>query len=52
MAAVQITKPLSSRTVKVMKPGDKIKADTGENNGLQVKYGVARPLKSRLPKRD
>lgn len=31
MATVQNTKPLSSRTVETMQPGDKIKADTGEN---------------------
>ena len=29
MATMQSTKPLSSRTVEAMKPGDKIKADTG-----------------------
>ncbi|MFQ5434680.1 MAG: tyrosine-type recombinase/integrase [Anaerolineae bacterium] len=40
MTTVQITKPLSSRTVEVMKPGDKIKADTGENIGLRVKCGA------------
>ena len=40
MQTVQVTKPLSSRTVEVMKPGDKIKADTGENTGLRVKCGV------------
>ena len=40
MATVQSTKPLSSRTVEAMKPGDKIKADTGENNGLRVKCGT------------
>jgi hypothetical protein len=30
MATVQITKSLSSRTVQKMKPGDKIKTDTGK----------------------
>lgn len=40
MATVQNTKPLSSRTVETMKPGDKIKADTGENTGLRVKCGA------------
>ncbi|MCG7877185.1 MAG: tyrosine-type recombinase/integrase [Candidatus Thiodiazotropha taylori] len=40
MATLQNTKPLSSRTVDVMKPGDKIKADTGENTGLRVKCGA------------
>jgi hypothetical protein len=30
MPTVQGTKPLSSRTGETMKPGDKIKADTGE----------------------
>jgi len=40
MATSQNTKPLSSRTVEVMKPGDKIKADTGENTGLRVKCGA------------
>lgn len=32
-------KPLSSRAIDAMKPGDKIKADTGENSGLRVKCG-------------
>ncbi len=40
MTIAQSTKPLSSRTVEVMKPGEKIKADTGENAGLRVKYGA------------
>ncbi len=39
MATVQSIKPLSSRTVEVMKPRDKIKADTSENAGLRVKCG-------------
>jgi len=33
-------KPLSSRAIETMKPGDKIKADTGENAGLRVKCGT------------
>lgn len=41
MATAQSTKPLSSRTVEVMKPGDKIKADTGENTGLRVRCNVS-----------
>ncbi len=40
MATAQNTKPLSSRTVEVMKLGDKIKADTGENTGLRVRCGA------------
>ena len=40
MATVHNTKPLSSRTVETMKPGDKIKSDTGENIGLRVKCGA------------
>lgn len=40
MATLQNTKPLSSRTVETMKPGDKIKAGTGENIGLRVKCGA------------
>ncbi|MDZ7802582.1 Arm DNA-binding domain-containing protein [Thiohalophilus sp.] len=40
MATVQGTKPLSSRTVEAMRPGDKIKPDTGENIGLRVKCGA------------
>ena len=40
MATAQNTKPLSSRTVETMKPGDKIKVDTGENIGLRVKCGA------------
>jgi len=41
MATMQGTKPLPSRTVGTMKPGDKIKADTGENIGLRVKCGAS-----------
>lgn len=40
MATAQGTKPLSSRTVEVMKPGDKDMADTGENTGLRVACGA------------
>lgn len=40
MAALQNTKSLSARTVEVMKPGDKDKADTGENTGLRVACGA------------
>jgi hypothetical protein len=40
MTTAQSTKPLSFRTVETVKPGDKIKADTGENIGLRVKCGV------------
>jgi len=40
MTIAQSTKPLSSRTVEVMKPSDKDKADTGENAGLRVTCGA------------
>jgi len=40
MTIVQNTKSLSARTVEVMKPGDKDKADTGENTGLRVACGA------------
>jgi len=40
MRTVKNNKPLTSRTVETMKPGDKIKADTGENAGLRVKCGA------------
>jgi hypothetical protein len=40
MAAVQSTKPITARTVEVMKPGDKDKSDTGENMGLRVTCGA------------
>ena len=40
MATVQSTKPLTARTVEVMKPGDKDKSDTGENMGLKVTCGA------------
>ncbi|WP_415892556.1 tyrosine-type recombinase/integrase [Neptuniibacter sp. PT8_73] len=32
-------KPLSPRAIEVMKPGDKVKADTAENSGLRIKCG-------------
>lgn len=34
-------KPLSSRAIDGMKPGSKIKSDTGENSGLRVKCGAS-----------
>jgi len=40
MATVQSTKPLTARTVEVMKPSDKNKSDTGENIGLRVTCGT------------
>ena len=40
MATAQNTKLLSARTVEAMKPGDKDKADTGENVGLRVTCGA------------
>ncbi len=40
MATAQSTKPLSARTVEVMRPGDKDKADIGENAGLRVTCGA------------
>ena len=40
MATAQSTKPLTARTVEVMKPGDKDKSDTGENMGLRVTCGA------------
>ncbi len=41
MPMEQSTKPLSARAIEVMRPGDKVKADTGENRGLRVIYGNA-----------
>lgn len=32
-------KPLSARTIETMRPGDKVKVDTGENTGLRVTCG-------------
>ena len=32
---------LSSRSIETMKPGDKIKSDTGEHSGLRLKCGAA-----------
>ena len=40
MATVQNTKPLTARTVEVMKSGDKDKSDTRENMGLRVTCGA------------
>ncbi len=40
MATAKNNKSLSSRTVEVMKSGDKDKADTGENAGLRVTCGA------------
>ncbi|AYV14517.1 MAG: tyrosine-type recombinase/integrase [Shewanella algae] len=40
MAGKQERKPLSFRTVEMMKPGDKDKADVGENRGLRVSCGA------------
>jgi integrase len=40
MATMQRTKSLSARTVEAMRPGDKDKADTGENTGLRVACGA------------
>lgn len=34
-------KPLSSKAVEMMKPGDKNKSDTGENRGLRVTCGAS-----------
>ncbi|MEW8009358.1 MAG: tyrosine-type recombinase/integrase [Candidatus Thiodiazotropha endolucinida] len=58
MATAQSTKPLTSRTIEVMKPGDKVKADTGENTGLRVRcnaggmkaffYRYTSPITSKL----
>ena len=39
--AQQNSKPLSSRAIEVMKPGDKVKSDNGENRGLRVIRGNA-----------
>lgn len=40
MAGKQEGKPLSFKAVKIMKPGDKDKADVGENCGLRVTRGA------------
>lgn len=34
-------KPLSSKAIEMMKPGDKNKSDTGENRGLRVACGAS-----------
>lgn len=41
MAAPQNTKPLSFKAVELMRPGDKVLADSGENRGLRVSCGNA-----------
>lgn len=41
-------KSLSSRAIDAMKPGDKIKVDTGENTGLWVKCNGDHYLRSLL----
>lgn len=40
MAGKQEAKPLSFKTIEMMKPGDKDKADVGENRGLRVSCGA------------
>ncbi|MFT6555056.1 MAG: hypothetical protein ACJAZ5_002235 [Alloalcanivorax venustensis] len=35
-------KPLSARAIETMRPGDKVKVDTGENAGLRVTCGASR----------
>jgi len=35
-----VSKPLSARAIETMKPGDKPKADVGENSGLRVQCGT------------
>lgn len=49
MAAVKNTKPLFSRTAETMKPGDKIKADTGEDIGLRVKCVADQQVVEKVP---
>ena len=39
MAVRKDSKPLSTMALKVMKPGDKVLVDTGENTGLRVRCG-------------
>lgn len=34
-------KPLSARAIETMRPGDKVKVDTGENAGLRVTCGAS-----------
>lgn len=41
MVGKQEGKPLSFKAVEMMKPGDKDKADVGENRGLRVSCGAA-----------
>ena len=40
MAGKQEGRPLSFKAVEMMKPGDKDKADVGENRGLRVSCGA------------
>lgn len=40
MAGKQEAKPLSFKSIEMMKPGDKDKADIGENRGLRVSCGA------------
>ncbi|ECO7186193.1 integrase [Erwinia persicina] len=40
MAGKQEAKPLSFKAIEMMKPGDKDKADIGENRGLRVSCGA------------
>ncbi|MRS14106.1 tyrosine-type recombinase/integrase [Enterobacteriaceae bacterium RIT691] len=40
MAGKQEGKPLAFKTIETMKPGDKDKADVGENRGLRVSCGA------------
>ncbi len=42
MAGKQEAKPLSFKAIEMMKPGDKDKADIGENRGLRVSCGATR----------
>lgn len=41
MSVKEGNKPLSFRAIEVMKPGDRVKADTGENRGLRLNCGNA-----------
>lgn len=40
MAGKQEVKPLSFKAIEMMKPGDKDKADVGENRGLRISCGA------------
>ena len=46
MAGKQEGKPLSFKAVEMMKPGDKDKADVGENRGLRVSCGATARIKA------